>query len=51
MQKRQVEMTDLLVRNVRTDSVREEWRDLRQPNLSSGFTASGAKTCDCTTPQ
>jgi integrase len=44
MNKRQIEMTDLWVRNVRTDSVREEWRDSRQPNLELRVTAKGAKT-------
>ncbi len=43
MNKRQIEMTDLWVRNVRTDSVREEWRDLRQPNLELRVTAKGRK--------
>jgi integrase len=44
MHKRQVEMTDLWVRNVRADSGREEWRDARQPNLELRVTGSGAKT-------
>ena len=44
MQKRRVEMTELWVRNVRTDSAREEWRDLRQPNFELRVTAKGAKT-------
>jgi integrase len=44
MHKRQVEMTDLWVRNVRTVCVREEWRDVRQLNLELRVTANGAKT-------
>jgi Arm DNA-binding domain len=44
MHKRQVEMTDLWVRNVRTVCVREEWRDVRELNLELRVTANGAKT-------
>ena len=44
MRKRQVEMTDLWVRNVHTHSLREEWRDSHQPNLELRVTAKGTKT-------
>jgi integrase len=44
MRKHQIDMTDLWVRNVRTDSVREEWRDAYQPNLELRVTANGTKT-------
>ena len=37
-------MTDLWVRNVHTQSVREEWRDSNQPNLELRVTAKGTKT-------
>jgi hypothetical protein len=44
MHKRQIEMTDLWVRKIRTDKVREEWRDSHQPNLELRVTVRGAKT-------
>ena len=44
MRKRQIEMTDLWVRKIRTAEVREEWRDSRQPNLELRVTARAAKT-------
>jgi len=42
--RRQIDMTDLWVRTVRTDKPREEWRDAKQPNLELRVTEKGAKT-------
>jgi Arm domain-containing DNA-binding protein len=44
MRQRQIEMTDLWMRNASTDDAREEWRDSRQPNLELRVTAKGTKT-------
>ena len=42
--RRQIDMTDPWVRNVRTNKPREEWRDAKQPNLELRVTVRGAKT-------
>jgi integrase len=44
MAQRQIEMTELWVRNIHTSEAREEWRDAKQRNLELRVTANGVKT-------
>jgi integrase len=42
--RRQIDMTDPWVRNVRTNKARDEWRDVKHPNLELRVTQKGTKT-------